>query len=945
MPLTITIPGAVEATIGATAPAVLTIGVGIPGPTGAQGPAGAAGSQGPIGPQGEPGEGVPTGGSIGQYLVKTSGVDFATGWQTLSLSNYLSLDGGEMNANAEITFEDTALGRVALASGSAFAVSSSSNPDLVSNVLFDRIFVKNATSQTTLKPTGVEFPDLTLQTTAGLSPATAATTYQTLAGMSSYLTTSAAASTYAVIARGLPASGTVGQVLTKNSGTDYDCSFQTLIPGDRYLTTSSTSNAVSNGAKTFTVSTGLSYTTQQDVTIAYDATHHMHAVVTSYNSGTGVLVVDVQSHTGSGTFTSWTVNVGGTVPLQSVAWGDITGTLGSQSDLATALNNKLEVTTAASTYLALAGGAMTGSITSVGTTHDTEMSGELFGVQLSADHSKGSVLQFNGLDTYDGASHMLVTPAGLTFPDTTTQTTAGLSPATAASTYYLQTNPSGFIGDAPSNGSQYARKNGAWDVVSSSGGTWGSITGTITSQTDLTSYVLNQTNAYALRDATARDYTTSLDAFPITLASTSGLYSVELQVNNIGYQGIAINFVGGGGYSFTNYGTYLQFDYNSSDDVGTIVSNLNGLGSGFTFTLNDISGTGPYYNTLSNIASLDRGITVISGLTGQEVMFKSELDSYLIDDAVSKGMTSAWSQYAPLISVSGSGAAVSYGKPWETWAYSTSATDSLLTAKASLSGATFTGLLITKASAAGGAGFRLTSGVAPTTPQTGDFWFDGTNLKAGIGGGTTGTLPFLSTGNTWTGVNNFGASTGTFAAGTGGGAISIGSGATTTGLTKTLNLGINGAAGSTTNIVVGSTTGTSTTTLQGTTNGVTATALDSSTKLATTAFVRGDNNVKSRVTFTGTGTVTIRSSFNVSSITDNGVGDYRVNFTAAIADVNYSVSGSANDSTAGSTYLWLATGSASNADISRLTTSVRIQTIYGTALKLDASTVDVIVSR
>ena len=109
--------------------------------------------------------------------------------------------------------------------------------------------------------------------------------------------------------------------------------------------------------------------------------------------------------------------------------------------------------------------------------------------------------------------------------------------------------------------------------------------------------------------------------------------------------------------------------------------------------------------------------------------------------------------------------------------------------------------------------------------------------------------------------------------------------------------------------------------------------------------MRGDNNVKARVTFTGTGTVTIRSQFNVSSITDNGVGDYRVNFTTAIADANYSVSGSANDSTAGSTYLWLATGSATGADISRTTSAVRVQSIYGTALKLDASTVDVIISR
>ena len=43
------------------------------------------------------------------------------------------------------------------------------------------------------------------------------------------------------------------------------------------------------------------------------------------------------------------------------------------------------------------------------------------------------------------------------------------------------------------------------------------------------------------------------------------------------------------------------------------------------------------------------------------------------------------------------------------------------------------------------------------------------------------------------------------------------------------------------------------------------------------------------VNFNGTGTVAIRASGNVSSITDNGTGDYTVNFTTAMSDVNYAV--------------------------------------------------------
>ena len=41
------------------------------------------------------------------------------------------------------------------------------------------------------------------------------------------------------------------------------------------------------------------------------------------------------------------------------------------------------------------------------------------------------------------------------------------------------------------------------------------------------------------------------------------------------------------------------------------------------------------------------------------------------------------------------------------------------------------------------------------------------------------------------------------------------------------------------------------------------------------------------VNFNGTGTVAIRASLNVSSITDNGTGDYSLNFTTAMPDANY----------------------------------------------------------
>ena len=51
-----------------------------------------------------------------------------------------------------------------------------------------------------------------------------------------------------------------------------------------------------------------------------------------------------------------------------------------------------------------------------------------------------------------------------------------------------------------------------------------------------------------------------------------------------------------------------------------------------------------------------------------------------------------------------------------------------------------------------------------------------------------------------------------------------------------------------------------------------------------------DGLARAWVNFNGTGTVAIRASLNVSSITDNGTGDYTVNFTTAMPDENYSFS-------------------------------------------------------
>jgi hypothetical protein len=60
-----------------------------------------------------------------------------------------------------------------------------------------------------------------------------------------------------------------------------------------------------------------------------------------------------------------------------------------------------------------------------------------------------------------------------------------------------------------------------------------------------------------------------------------------------------------------------------------------------------------------------------------------------------------------------------------------------------------------------------------------------------------------------------------------------------------------------------------------------------------TTMSTGAQAVRAWVNFNGTGTVAIRAQFNVSSITDNGTGDYTVNFTTAMPDLNYATMGQA----------------------------------------------------
>jgi hypothetical protein len=165
--------------------------------------------------------------------------------------------------------------------------------------------------------------------------------------------------------------GTSGETGTAGtSGT----SASSGLSGDRYATTSVSSFTLGAGG-TLTVGTGLAYTTAQSVLISYDGSNYQNSPVTSYNSGTGVLVVGAPTSTvGSGTYTSWNVNLAGaTGGNGSSGTSGTTGTSGTNGTSGTTGTSGTSGTSASSGTSGTAG--TSGSSGTSGTTGTSGSSG------------------------------------------------------------------------------------------------------------------------------------------------------------------------------------------------------------------------------------------------------------------------------------------------------------------------------------------------------------------------------------------------------------------------------------------------------------------------------------------------------------------------------------------------------------------------------------------
>lgn len=515
---------------------------------------------------------------------------------------------------------------------------------------------------------------------------------------------------------------------------------------------------------------------------------------------------------------------------------------------------------------------------------------------------------------------------------------------TIANVTGLQSALDAKIGDAPSNGNQYVRQNGSWAINSGGvseapisgqmyaryNGGWVAFDG-FTKPAD----ALTQDQVYAVANAEYKLY-----ASPVSGGFNTGSGTLTF-TDAVGSDGKYVNTVAASMFALHDYGSYWQLEIPTFANTGNgyyaedVVNFVNGQGGNLTASF-----SGSYYNdSTDNFAGSTAFMyKPMAGVTnGSRFVLKAGLMSYLQENAITAGAGVNTVAFY-------NGSAMQWGSPWQLEGYVTSGS---LSFYGNLNAANSWNAKQTfLAATTSAASITLPHGTAPSSPVNGDIWTTTSGLSARINGTTKNYVDFDST-QTINGVKTFSAASQTLGNSTATGTIAIGTGATVSGATKTINIGTGGVSGSTTNIAIGATAGTSTTTVNGrlvtSASTTTAAGFRVTQGSAPTTPADGDIWATTSGVFSRTGSSTaamsavrayilgsvssgvpsITANFNVSSITDNGVGDFTINFNVAMPSLNYAVIGgvSGNAGADGSVVV-----------TSRATGNCRINTIWNGAL-------------
>jgi hypothetical protein len=142
--------------------------------------------------------------------------------------------------------------------------------------------------------------------------------------------TNAAASALAASGSATAASNSASDASTYATNASNSATSALNAPGTN--ATSTNSLTIGTGNKTLTIQTGKAFSIGQRVVIAYSTTPtiSMTGVITTHNSGTGSLTVSIESTSGAGTYTAWTVSLSATAGVLTV-----NGQSGHITDIAT----------------------------------------------------------------------------------------------------------------------------------------------------------------------------------------------------------------------------------------------------------------------------------------------------------------------------------------------------------------------------------------------------------------------------------------------------------------------------------------------------------------------------------------------------------------------------------------------------------------------------------
>ena len=859
--------------------------VGVPGP---QGPAGATGATGPQGPQGvpgTPGAGVPVGGTAGQFLTKIDGTNYNTDWTTVNLSAYVVKANNLSDLTNFATARDN-LGLGTLYTPTFAGLTAQGSGSNVANLTPTSLTLdQTGYGYFTIQPSqGIRFPDASVQTTAfpaGADVPTGGTTGQALVKVSNSnydVDWATIASSY-ITSVSSPLSVTSGNLSVDLSAylttATASATYQTLAGMSDYLSKAgnlsglaSTSTARTNlGLGSLAVindapSDGSQYARKNG---AWDVVTATSSYITSVSSPlsvtSGNLTIDLSPYAplASPVFT-------GDARAVTPTFGDndtsIATTAFVQSALAggTAVARNLEVEVRNQSGSTIPAGSIvyisgaTGNkplITLAQANNDTNSAQTIGFVKTSiANNGTGFVIVRGELENIDTSA--LAEGVQLYLSPTTAGAWTTTKPSAPQHLVYvgivIRSHPTlGTILVAVQNGYELDELH---DVAIAS-----------KANNDLLAYE-SSTNLWKnksfgtlglLTSATAAStYATILEPSVdgILTVEPSGSNSATVQVNQDANNYIhlrsavgQIAMVYGGSLKWLFTDSYLQFPGGTQQTVAY-------PGSASLFASPALTG-----NVTITTNSASPALFIEQSGTGNILT---------LHDQASDTTFVAIDQNGKVNTIPSTTASAGFNVPHATAAPTTPVNGDIWTTTSGLfarinagtrqfatlsdgqsfsGNNTFTGPTLTFGNTTAASTVNIGTGATLTATTK------AINIgTAGVSGSTTNIIVGPVLGASTTSIGN------TTAAST----LNLATGATLSGSTKAVNIGTSGVAGSTTNIAIGSTTGTSTTTLQGITNGITQTAGDSSLKLATTAFVTTADNLKANLaspTFTGTPTL------------------------------------------------------------------------------------------